>query len=125
MSEKHLIIEMDPVPKGRPRFTRTGHAFTDKKTRDAEKYIRDLALAEWGKTPFSGPVILNIFFTFSKPKSNKKPNHTQRPDLDNCIKLVSDAINGVGFSDDCQIVGLSGVKAWGENGLIDVWVKEV
>ena len=124
MSEKHLILEMTPIPKGRPRFTMTGHAFTDAKTRKAEADIRAKAIEAWGKTPFNGPVILSIFFTFPKPKSNKKDNHTQRPDLDNCIKLVSDAINGVAFVDDCQIVGLSGVKAWGDRGLIDVWVKE-
>ena len=125
MSEKHLIIEMDPVPKGRPRFTRTGHAFTDKKTRDAEKYIRDLALAEWGNDPFAGPVLLSVYFTFKKPKSNKTQFHTQRPDADNIAKLVSDAINGVAFVDDCQIVGISAFKAWGDKGLVDVWVREL
>jgi len=116
---------MDPVPKGRPRFTRTGHAFTDKKTLQAEAAIRNAALAEWGKKPFEGAVELVIQFTFKKPKSNKKNLHTQRPDLDNCAKLVSDAINGIAFVDDSQVICLACTKEWGEAGKIVLLVDEV
>lgn len=124
-NEKFIRLQMDPVPKGRPRFTRTGHAFTDKKTLKAEAEIRKAALAEWGKRPFEGAVELIIQFTFKKPKSNKKPMHTQRPDLDNCAKLVSDAINGVAFLDDCQVVSIACTKGWGERGEIALAVVEV
>ena len=125
MSNKFLTLDMDPVPKGRPRFTRTGHAFTDKKTLQAEAAIRNAALAEWGKKPFEGAVELVIQFTFKKPKSNKKPLHTQRPDLDNCAKLVSDAINGIAFVDDSQVISLACTKGWGETGKIVLLVDEV
>ena len=125
MSTKFLTLDMDPVPKGRPRFTRTGHAFTDKKTLQAEAAIRNAALAEWGKKPFEGAVELVIQFTFKKPKSNKKNLHTQRPDLDNCAKLVSDAINGVAFVDDSQVISLACTKGWGEAGKIVLLVDEV
>ena len=125
MSNKFLTLDMDPVPKGRPRFTRTGHAFTDKKTLQAEAAIRNAALAEWGKKPFEGAVELVIQFTFKKPKSNKKNLHTQRPDLDNCAKLVSDAINGVAFVDDSQVISLACTKGWGETGKIVLLVDEV
>ena len=125
MSNKFLTLDMDPVPKGRPRFTRTGHAFTDKKTLQAEAAIRNAALAEWGKKPFEGAVELVIQFTFKKPKSNKKNLHTQRPDLDNCAKLVSDAINGVAFVDDSQVISLACTKGWGDSGKIVLVVDEV
>jgi len=125
LSNKFLTLDMDPVPKGRPRFTRTGHAFTDKKTLQAEAAIRNAALAEWGKKPFEGAVELVIQFTFKKPKSNKKNLHTQRPDLDNCAKLVSDAINGVAFVDDSQVISLACTKGWGEAGKIVLLVDEV
>ena len=125
LSNKFLTLDMDPVPKGRPRFTRTGHAFTDKKTLQAEAAIRNAALAEWGKKPFEGAVELVIQFTFKKPKSNKKNLHTQRPDLDNCAKLVSDAINGIAFLDDCQVISIACTKGWGERGEIVLLVDEV
>ena len=125
LSNKFLTLDMDPVPKGRPRFTRTGHAFTDKKTLQAEAAIRNAALAEWGKKPFEGAVELVIQFTFKKPKSNKKNLHTQRPDLDNCAKLVSDAINGIAFVDDSQVISLACTKGWGETGKIVLVVDEV
>jgi Holliday junction resolvase RusA-like endonuclease len=41
--------------------------------------------------------------------------HTQKPDLDNLVKLVLDSCNGVVFGDDSQIVELLVRKAWCEN----------
>ena len=35
VDELHFVVEGDPVGKGRPRFTRSGHVFTPQKTRAA------------------------------------------------------------------------------------------
>ena len=40
-------------------------------------------------------------------------------------ELVSDAINGVAFLDDCQVIGIACTKGWGEHGEIAVAVAEV
>lgn len=40
--------------------------------------------------------------------------HAQRCDLDNVIKAVSDACNGVVFYDDSQVAALDGTKYWSD-----------
>ena len=119
-----IHIDMDPIPKGRPRMTRNGHTYTPKKTRDAEAHLKEMiAFHMDGIAPVEGPVSVNIVFTFKQPKSNKTAVHTQRPDLDNCFKLVTDAMNGIVYKDDSQIVWFAGVKMWGDSGGIDIEVK--
>lgn len=71
---------------------------------------------------FEGPIRLELTFWVEKPKSKirKNPNAfpwpTSKPDLDNCIKLICDALNAVVWRDDKQVVILRAVKRWCLNG---------
>lgn len=85
-----LIIPGDPVPKGRPRFTRKGHAYTDARTVAAEKVIADLTSAEVD-APYDGLVGVNLTFYCATRRLT---------DGDNLQKLVLDAMNKVVFADD-------------------------
>lgn len=38
--------------------------------------------------------------------------HTQRPDLDNCIKSIKDGLNGVAWNDDCCVCEVVASKHW-------------
>lgn len=38
--------------------------------------------------------------------------HTQKPDIDNCIKFVLDACNGMLWDDDAHVSSVSGQKCW-------------
>ena len=38
---QHFIIEGTPHGKGRPRFTKGGHTYTDRKTADYEQQVRE------------------------------------------------------------------------------------
>ena len=118
----HLrIYGQDPVAKGRPRMTKTGHAFTPAKTRTAESLIRVSAEAMMqNNLMILGPVNMKVRLVFGKPKSNKTSSHTQRPDADNCAKLITDALNGVAYKDDSQIVSLTISKEWGQVGGFEV-----
>lgn len=65
----------------------------------------------------SFPVRLTVDFLFSIPKSrSKKLNegdfHTQRPDLDNCLKSIKDGLNQVAWHDDCCVVEIHARKLW-------------
>ena len=114
---------MEPIGKGRPRFTRTGHAFTPAKTRKTEDQIKQLVSDAYRFEPYAGPVTASYRLVFKRPKSNKTPEHIQRPDADNCSKLVQDAMNGIVYRDDCQIVAFDVSKEWGEESfmIVDVW----
>lgn len=65
--------------------------------------------------PFSGPLSLNICIHWPTPQSispvqrrriSERELPTKRPDLDNIVKLYLDAMQGLVFEDDSQIVGL-------------------
>ena len=116
MTEFSVNIPMTPVPKGRPRFTRSGHAFTDPKTRKAELEIQIACHHAWHYEPMECPVIVEAEFYFPKSKTNKTTHHTQRPDADNCLKLLTDAMNGIVFKDDSQIVKATASKFWAIDG---------
>ena len=60
-----------------------------------------------------GPLRVSIDLTFAKPKSAKRVHHTVRPDASNCAKAVEDALNGVAWNDDSQIVELIVRKHYG------------
>lgn len=102
--------------KGRPRFTRGGHAYTPKGTRDYERAIREAFENAPGRPPepFSGPVSVCIKTYRQLPKSTPKSvirePDTHKPDADNVAKVVLDALNGVAWIDDAQVTSLTVVK---------------
>ena len=110
------------MPKGRPRFTKTGRTYTPKNTSDYERILRKKAIAEMdSKQSFSGAVHVDVVFAFPIPKSASKSKkkellrcgHTKRPDLDNLVKIL-DAFNGVVWDDDSQVCSLKATKIYSE-----------
>lgn len=97
MTELTFVFNGDPIPKGRPRHGR-GHSFTPKRTRDAEQAIRDVA-SELLPEPFNVPVRVSVTFWCATRR---------RTDLDNLMKLVCDALNGIAYTDDHLIHSLRG-----------------
>lgn len=115
-------IPMEPVAKGRPRMTKSGHAFTPMKTRTAEgtiKYFAARAIGENRMPLFDGPVEVSVSFVFPRPTSVKRRLHSVKPDLDNLVKSM-DALNGMTWVDDSQIQFLTAQKLYGETGLIKI-----
>jgi Holliday junction resolvase RusA-like endonuclease len=112
-----------PRAKGRPRMTKAGHAYTPSKTAQAEESFLVLAMAHFPR-PLNGPLRLELSFTFPIPVSwpkrkraaalNLEFGHTGRPDIDNLIKLVLDALNGRAWIDDRQIYSLEASKSYAE-----------
>ena len=122
----------DCVPKGRPRFTKRGHAYTPKATRDYASKVRREVLAE-GAKPQEGALKVSITFTRAYLKSWTKKQRRQaeagelhpttRPDLDNYAKNILDALNGVCWNDDAQIVELVLTKRYGEEPKVQIKVE--
>lgn len=127
----------EPVGKGRPRFTRTGHTYTPGKTESYESLVR-LAYGECGMVFQKGvPVRVRITACFSIPKSASKKKRammiagdivpTKKPDFDNIQKIICDALNGVA-DDDSQIVKADIEKVYSTVPHVEVnvaaWTKE-
>lgn len=123
------FIPMAPVAKARARVTSRG-SYTPKKTKDAEREIAyQIAQRIRGLKGFPLQGILELQLTFnllkpkSCPKSRKYP--TVRPDLDNYVKLVKDACNGILWTDDAQIVTIFAHKKYNDVEGIYLEVKEI
>ena len=95
--------------KGRVRFVRaTGRRYTPDKTAEAMELIRMAYVKEAHglMAPKGVPVRVAIVTTRPMPKSRPK-RITKEPDVDNIAKLVLDALNGVAWVDDTQVVAIA------------------
>lgn len=78
------------------------------------------AMAMQGRPPLEGPleVTVRAYWPWPKSMSEKKRRaygsqfFTNRPDSDNIAKLLGDALNGIVWRDDAQIVSLHVSKAY-------------
>ena len=131
-------VEGSPLGKGRPRFRNTGkfvQTYTPAKTKAYEEEIRDAAKQAMGVSePLAGAVKVYVMCAYPMPKSMSKADRakallgdlkpTKKPDLDNVAKAHLDALNGVIYIDDAQIVRLQVSKVYGEHPCVEVIVME-
>lgn len=125
-------IEGQPQGKGRPRFTKTGHAFTPQATRDYEKLIAEEYKAAKGET-LDGYIRVNVKAYYKIPKATTKEKRGMiergllkpavKPDIDNVVKAILDGLNGVAYHDDNQVVYVDGEKFYAEEPCVIVEVS--
>ena len=115
-----VIIPIEPVAKGRPKFTKKGFTYTPAKTKAAEQYLRTF-VSGYPKFATGLPLVVSIDFYLTKPKSvsKKRVFPITRPDLDNYIKII-DAFNGVLWDDDSQIIRMLARKEYGSPARIEL-----
>ncbi len=111
-----LIIPGKPRGKQRPKHTINGHTYTPAPTREYEDNIRALYLDKYREPMFAPKeaLFLNVVANFPIAKSDSKKTKlkksngeisaTVKPDIDNIVKIVADALNGIAYADDSQIV---------------------
>ena len=133
-----FTVEGTPIGKGRPKFARRGNfvtAYTPTKTRTYESLIAEAARKAMGSSePLETPVAAYIYIVVPVPQSYPKKRRdaclnglerpTKKPDCDNIVKAFFDAMNGIIYKDDCQIVSIHATKNYGPVGMVEVMVKE-
>lgn len=111
-------IAGEPMGKGRPQFsTYGGHitARTPQRTVEYENLVKMEYKAQAGlQFPDDAMLSVRIFAYMTIPKSVSKKKRTamleglirptKKPDHDNIGKIVCDALNGIAYRDDAQIV---------------------
>ena len=127
MDKITIIVPGEPVGKGRPRMTRTGHAYTPAKTRAYERQVKECFKEQIiSKTSdyqiTQKPLFVTLRAFFAIPKS--KPRPTKKPDLDNIIKTL-DALNGLAFYDDAQIVTIKAEKYYSTEPRLEITIEEI
>lgn len=122
-----FVVPGTPVGKGRPRAARRGaHTvlYTPEKTASYENLVRVIACeAMRGRVPTIEPVACVLVLTVTPPVSwsAKKITAalageimpTTKPDLDNVVKGIFDACNGIVWGDDRQVVEVFARKRYG------------
>jgi len=116
-----FVIPGSPVAKARARvfYNKSlgrAMAYTPTKTASYENFIKLIAAQEWPHPPMTEPIHMSIKVYRSTPKSlsNKKVNlaelghirPTSKPDCDNYLKSICDALNNLVFKDDSQVVSV-------------------
>lgn len=131
-----FVVPGQPQGKGRPRVGRVGdHArmFTPSKTLAYEGLIAMACQqAMQGRELLQGPVLLEMRMLHAIPKSWSKKRQqaalegsimpTVKCDADNCLKAVCDALNGVAWRDDTQVVNVSLSKRYADLPRVEVRV---
>jgi len=113
-------------------FVRGGRAIitddnSDKRKQWANAVSSKAAEVMAGATVISSPVSLQVIFFFGRPKSHfgsgrnasqlkasAPERHAQTPDLDKLVRCLGDALTGIVYRDDSQIVALSAERRWTE-----------
>ena len=132
----YFEIMTEPQGKERPRFSgRGGKIYTPPKTVAFEMKVISAFREQCGDTYFEQgvPVKATICAGYKVPASasNKKKGDmtngfirpTKKPDTDNIAKAVLDALNGVAYYDDSQVVDLRVLKVYREKPKIMVTLQ--
>lgn len=132
-----VIIEGDPVGKGRPKASSRGgfvRMYTPAKTRDYEDMVREEAARSMGpREPFECPCLVEMSLVCGIPASWSKVKReqalagrilpTKKPDVDNVLKAVCDSFNGVVWRDDVLATDFIIRKRFGPSPHVEVRVS--
>lgn len=114
------------MPWGRPRFriipaTRDTPArvasFVDEQTAAAKEAVILFAKRHRPPKGLTGPLRIDVVFVVAAPtrldadRSRLWPH--VKPDLDNYLKLILDALNGIFWRDDGQVCAITSAKVYG------------
>ena len=133
-----FLVEGKPQGKGRPRFSmKTKRVYTPEKTVHYERQIREAYSKAGGKLfPEQCYIKVMVDAYFKIPKSYTKGKRLacayninrpdKKPDTDNILKIIMDALNKVAYSDDKQVVEVI-CRKWYSNstGFLKIRIQEI
>ena len=118
-----MILYKEPIACPRPRVTRQGRVYYPVKYREWIKDMRgrlaDMHVPE-------GALHVELTFVVKRPKKMRKGDriiHSKRPDLDNMVKAVLDALPIPDDAVVCSITAKKFYAATGEDPQIEVLVS--
>lgn len=127
-----MIVRFDiigePKGKGRHRAAVVGgkiRTYTPAETASYENLVKVMYMQQVGNKRLTGAIQANITAFYKVPKSWAKKRKQSaafgeerpqtKPDCDNIAKIILDALNGIAYEDDKQVVCLSVNKYYSEN----------
>jgi len=132
-----LVIPGEPIPQARPRFTKTGIAYTTDKCRNYRQYIGKIVkeyMKKHNLEPAEEALVVSVWIyrgipqSWSKSKKKKALTGeivpTSKPDIDNFVKSALDGVTHGGlWKDDCQVVRVVAEKIYSDNPRLEIVVE--
>lgn len=133
-----FTIPGKPIAQARARAVRRANYVTmydPKLSRQYKTIVATYAKQAYPLQPIDSAVkvVIDLFLpiptSFNKRRKQEaiegKLRPTKKPDYDNLVKGVQDAMNGICYTDDCQIVDAVISKYYSENPRVEVMVEEL
>lgn len=129
-----------PFGKQRPRVCKIkgrSIAYTPKETSVYEDHVKFIYNQIYSGITFDKDesVALDIVAYYAMPKSTSKKTKekmlagmilpTVKPDVDNIIKIIADALNKVAYKDDKQLVAVSCQKFYSDLPRVEILISEI
>jgi len=132
----YIIITGQITGKARPRLNgNTGKVYTQRETKRYEDLIAWCYKTQRGEFFYDLPVKATILAEYAIPKGTPKAKReamlaqsilpTKKPDIDNIEKIVLDALNGIAYKDDKQVVKTDCIKKYAAESRLLVKVERV
>ena len=130
----HLAIPGEPQGKQRHKWSPRG-TYSPKKTVNYETYIKELFAVKYPDfRPVESVLIMELQAWLMIPTSASKKKRKlmqdlalkpgKRPDIDNVIKVVMDALEKLAYKNDSQIVEAHLYKFYAERPRLDIRISE-
>ena len=116
MNEWRMKVYGVPIPKARARTVSNGRrtwSYTPSNTKGWEDAIILQCKAKAPGEPITGPLRIELYFSI--PRVKAWPRSYPRGDVDNYVKSVKDALNGLFYVDDVQIISVFAAKSYSKN----------
>ena len=123
-----LIVYGNPVAQARPKFARQGkfvRCYDPEKSRSFKETVKWQAI-EQKAVMLTGALEMWLIFYLQRPKSlpKKVVFHTKKPDLDNLVKIIKDALEGICYANDSQISLSREEKLYSDKPRVEILIIE-
>ena len=129
----NFLIRTRPKPQQRHRSN--GRFQYDPSSKDKKQFLLQAKQFAPAK-PITKDIELSITFCYKRPRNHFRSKNKElilkddapfykssKADLDNLVKFVCDALNGIFYKDDSQIVSIYASKVWGAEDYVFVKVS--
>lgn len=127
MAHTFVIVGRCPTKGSTRSFVKGGKVVTIADNARLAQWTKD---ARWQARAAKVPMVykphgvwMSVVVQFVKPKTSKAVAPTVRPDLDKCLRAVLDALTGVAYADDAQVVHVVTSKAYGPTDCVTVTIE--
>ena len=131
-----VVINLDPYPSPRPRFSRRGTYMPSEYTAWKKQFLKEWLKHNLSKFDPGVAIAVDLKFYIKPPKAIARVKKNQnilksetwrvvnKPDLDNLEKSVLDSINGHAYEDDNQISDLHSRKRYSLNPRVEISIRD-